>query len=192
MRVLNDCHFGACGGHMSGYAIAQKILRVNYFWPSIFEYCILAVQKCHACQIYNHKQCAPPTPLYPVITVFPFAKCGIDFMTCNPRSTGGHSYIVVVIDYFTKWVKAMPTHEADGKTATQFLYNYVIARFGVPQAIITNHGSHFQNHMIAELITQLSLRHDNSTPYYPQANDQVEAINKVLVTMLQCTIGMHK
>ena len=51
-RVLNDCHSGACGGHMSGYATAQKILRAGYFWPSIFKDCILAVRSCHECQIY--------------------------------------------------------------------------------------------------------------------------------------------
>jgi len=62
----------------------------------------------------------------------------------------------------------------------------------VPQAIITNHGSHFHDYMMADLTSKLGLRHDISTPYYPQPNSQVEAVNKVLVTMLQTTIGMHK
>jgi hypothetical protein len=48
-KALNDCHSGACGGHMSGYATAQKILRAGYFWPSLFQDCIIVVQKCHAC-----------------------------------------------------------------------------------------------------------------------------------------------
>ena len=47
-KALNDCHSGACGGHMSGYATAQKILRAGYFWPSLFRDCIIVVQKCHA------------------------------------------------------------------------------------------------------------------------------------------------
>ena len=42
-RVLNDCHSGACGGHMFGYATAQNILRASYFWPSLFKDCILVV-----------------------------------------------------------------------------------------------------------------------------------------------------
>jgi hypothetical protein len=54
-KDLNDCHSGACGGHMSGYATAQKILRAGYFWPSLFKDCITVVQKCHACQTYNNK-----------------------------------------------------------------------------------------------------------------------------------------
>jgi hypothetical protein len=191
-RALNDCHSGACGGHMSGYATAQKILRAGYFWPSLFKDCITAVQKCHACQTYNQKIRSHPAPLHPVVSVGPFAKWGIDFMTCHPHSAGGHGYIIVAVDYFTKWAEAMPTFDNTGKTAALFLFNHVITRFGVPQAIVTDHGSHFRNNMMSELTEKLGLRHDSSTPYYPQANGQVEAINKVLVTMIRRMIGIHK
>ena len=134
----------------------------------------------------------PPTPLHLVITINPFAKWGIDYMTCNPCSARGHGYIIVAVDYFTKWVEAMPTLSEDGHTMAQFLCNHVISRFEIPQAIVTDHDKHFRDHMVTELTTQLCLRHDSSTPYYPQANGQVEAVNKVLVTMLQRTIDMHK
>jgi transposase InsO family protein len=86
----------------------------------------------------------------------------------------------------------MPTFDNTGKTAALFIFNHVITRFGVPQAIITDHGSHFRNHMMSELTEKLVLRHDSSTPYYPQANGQVEAINKVLITMIRRMIGIHK
>eukprot|EP00253_Pinus_taeda_P015303 PITA_15303 len=145
-----------------------------------------------ATQIFQRKMRAPPAPLHPIVTVGPFAKWGIDYVTCNPRSAGGHGFIIVAVDYFTKWVEVMPTLTEDGHTATQFLFNHVISRFGVPQAIVTDHGKHFRNHMMRELTTQLGLKHDSSTPYYPQSNGQVEAINKILVTMLQRTVGMHK
>jgi hypothetical protein len=97
-----------------------------------------------------------------------------------------------VIDYFTKWVEAMSTFDNTKKTIALFIFNHIIARFGVPQAIVTNHGSHFRNFMMSELTKKLGLRHENSTPYYPQANGQVEAINKVLITMLRWMIGIHK
>eukprot|EP00253_Pinus_taeda_P031728 PITA_31728 len=63
----------------------------------------------------------------------------------------------------------MPTFEADGRTVAIFVFNHIIARFGVPQAIITDHGCHFRNVMMTKP-DQLGLCHDNSTPYYPQAN----------------------
>jgi hypothetical protein len=177
---------------MSGYATAQKILRAGYFWPSLFNDCIITFQKCHTCQTYNHKIRSHLAPLHLVVSVGPFAKWGIDFMTCHPHLAGGHGYIIVAVDYFTKWVKAMPTFDNIEKTEKLFIFNHIIARFGVPQAIITDHGSHFRNFMTSELTEKLGLRHESSTPYYPQANDQVEAINKVLITMLRRMIGIHK
>jgi hypothetical protein len=158
----------------------------------LFNDCITAIQKFHACQTYNQKIRSHPTPLHLVVSVGPFEKWGIDLMTCHPHLARGHGYIIVAIDYFTKWVEAMPTFDNTGNTVALFLFNHVIAHFNVPQAIVTDHGSHFRNFMMFELMEKLGLRHDNSTPYYPQANGQVEAINKVLITMLRWMIGIHK
>eukprot|EP00253_Pinus_taeda_P017900 PITA_17900 len=154
-KFLNDCHSGACGGHQSGYATTQKILRAGYFWPTMFKDCITTVRGCHAYQIFDSKTRRPPAPLQLVVVVGPFAKWGIDFMTCNPTSARGHGYIIVA-------------------------------------AIVTDHGSHFHNHMMVELASKLALSHDISTLYYAQANGQVEATNKVLKCMLQRMIGVHK
>ena len=103
-----------------------------------------------------------PAPLYPIIVVGPFSKSGIDYMHCNPTSTKGHGYIIVAIDYFTKWDEAMPTYVEDGKTDALFLFNHVIARFGVPQSIVTDHGSHFRNQIMEELSAKLGFWHENS------------------------------
>jgi hypothetical protein len=71
------------------------------------------------------------------------------------------------MDYFTKWAKAMPTFDKIRKTATLFIFNNIITKFGVPQAIITDHDTLFYNFMMSELTYKLVLRHENSTPYYP-------------------------
>ena len=123
--------------------------------------------------------------MHPVVSTGPFTKWGIDFMTCDPPSSRGHGYIIVAVDYFTKWAEAMPTFNNKGQTTALLFFNHFIAWVGVPQAIVTNHGKHFCNHMMSELTTKLGLLHDNSTPYYPQSNGQVEAINKIPKRMLQ-------
>ena len=122
-------------------------------------------------------------PLFPVISLGPFRKWGIDYMTCNPASAGGHKYIIVAVDYFTKWAEAMPTFKADRETTTFFVFNHIIARFGIPKVIVTDHGSHFQNSMMTELTTMLGFRQQHSSSYYPQANGQVEDVNKTLKTI---------
>ena len=114
--------------------------------------------------------CAHPAPLHPVVFISPFAKWGIDFTTCNPLSTTSHHYIIVAVDYFTKWAEAMLTYTNDAKTSTLFLFNHIIAQFAIPKSIVTDHGTHFFNAMMTELTSMLHLDHEHSSPYYPQAN----------------------
>jgi len=91
-----------------------------------------------------------------------------------------------------KWVEPMPPYKDDGKMTTIFIFSHVIPSFGVPQAIITDHGSHFQNFMMIELTTRIGLFHDSSTPYYLQENGQVEAVNKVLTIVIKYIVKIHK
>jgi hypothetical protein len=79
--VLNDCHTRVCGGHLSRLATTQKILRAGYFWPTLIKDCVESVKKCHPCQVFSWKMRAHPAPMFPVITVGPFTKWGIDYAT---------------------------------------------------------------------------------------------------------------
>jgi hypothetical protein len=190
--VLNDFHTRPYGGHLYRLETTQNILRVGYFWHTLIKDCIESVKKCHPCQIFSRKMRAHPTPMFPIITVGPFTKSGIDYTTCNPPSTRGHHYIIVTVDYFTKWVEAMPTFKDGGEIATLFLFNHIIARCDVSREVVTDHGSHFQNHMMTKLTSKPGLRKKHSSTYYPQANGQVEAVNKTLKTILQQTINSAK
>jgi hypothetical protein len=152
---------------MSGYATTQNILRDGYFFPSLFKDCITIIHKYHAFQTYNNKIQSHPALVHILVSISPFSKWGIDFMTCHPNSVGGHGYSIVAVDYFTKWAKAMPRFDNTGKNVVLFIFNHIITRFGFPQDIVTDHGSHFCNFMMSELTENLGLHHENSTPYYP-------------------------
>ena len=95
--VLNDFHRGACGGHLSRLSIAQKILRVRYFWSSIFKYCVNAVKKCHPSQVFARNMRSHSAPLNLIITANSFTKWGLEFMDCNLASAGGNHHIIVVV-----------------------------------------------------------------------------------------------
>jgi hypothetical protein len=84
----------------------------------------------------------------------------------------------MAINFFTKWVEAMPTVKSNGKTATFFVFNQIIARFGFPSEIVTDHGRNFQNEMMIELLSKMGFN-------YPQENGQVEAVNNSLKTILK-------
>ena len=88
-HVLNDSHSGACGGHLSGLAMAQKILRASYFWPMIFKDCVEAVKHCHPCQLYTRKMRSHPTPLFLSIAVGPFTNLGGGLCDVQPSFSCG-------------------------------------------------------------------------------------------------------
>jgi transposase InsO family protein len=113
-------------------------------------------------------------------------------MTCNPPSNNGHKYIVVAVDYFTKWAEAMPTFNNTADITTRFFFNHVISLFGVPLQLVSDHGKHFENEIFVEISSRLGFSHEFASPYYPQSNGQVEAVNKVLKTMLQRMVNKHK
>lgn len=142
-HILNENHVGACGGHLSSMSTSQKIIRVDYFCPSLFRNYIMAIKHCRNCQMFSSKSWAPPTPFHPVMTAGPFYKWGINFMEFWPPSKNGHKYIIILVDNFTKWAKSMPTFTNTNATTAQFFFNNVIAYFGVPKQLVSNHGTQF-------------------------------------------------
>jgi hypothetical protein len=135
---------------------------------------------------------AHPAPMFLVIDVSPFTKWGIKFNTCNSASSRGNRYIIIPVDYLTKWVEAMPRFNNYGETSTLFIFNQIVERFRILKEIVTDHGSHFQNKMMTKLMSNLRFKQENLLPYYLQVNGQVEAVNKSLKKILQWTINSSK
>jgi transposase InsO family protein len=86
----------------------------------------------------------------------------------------------------------MPTFNNTTDTTTRFFFNHVISHFGVPLQIVSDHGKHFENDIFMEISSRLGFSEDFASPYYPQSNGQVEAVNKVFKTMFQCMVNKHK
>ncbi|XP_073264252.1 uncharacterized protein [Populus alba] len=106
-NTLREVHEGICSTHASGQVMARKIQRAGYFWMTLEKDCIDYVRKCHKCQVYSDKINAPPAPLFNLTSLWPFTMWGIDVIgPVNPKASNGHRFILVAIDYFTKWVEA--------------------------------------------------------------------------------------
>nr|GFA92327.1 reverse transcriptase domain-containing protein [Tanacetum cinerariifolium] len=103
-------------------------------------------------------------------------------------SSRGNTYILVAVDYFSKWVeaKALPTNDA--RVVCKFLKS-VFARFGAPRAFISNRGTHFYNDQFAKVMLKYGVTHHFSTAYHPQTSGKVEVSNRGLKRILERTIG---
>ena len=112
-------------------------------------------------------------PLRPMMGAPAFAKWGIDFVGPIHLAAAMHThaeYIIIAIDYATKWVEAKATIKNDARTTAKFLYEHVFTRYGLPIEIVSGRGTHFLNGVIEHLLEEFMVIHKKSAPYHPQAN----------------------
>jgi transposase InsO family protein len=104
---------------------------------------------------------------------------GIDMIgMIEPKASNGHRFILVAIDYFTKWVEAASYANVTKQVVVRFMKIQIICRYGVPSKIITDNGSKLNNNMVEVLCKDFKIAHYNSSPYRPKMNGVVEAANK--------------
>ena len=114
--------------------------------------------------------------MHTILEVELFDLCEMDFM--SPFPPFNNLYILLVVDYVSKWVEAIPTRTNDAKVVAQFLHNHIFSRFGTPQALITDNGTHFCNKMVDKVLHKYGVRHRTSLAYHPQTNGQAEVSNR--------------
>ncbi|KAM2597296.1 hypothetical protein TB2_041632 [Malus domestica] len=176
-RVISEVHEGVCGAHQSGRKMRWLLRRHGYFWPRILKDCIEFARGCVQCQIHGPIQRVTAESLHSVMDV-------IGKITPTSGATK-HAWIIVATDYFTKWVEAKSYAELTSKEVCDFVEEHIVTRFGVPETIITDNGTIFTAERFKEYTANLKIRLEQSTPYYPQANGQAEASNKVLIGILE-------
>nr|GEX37146.1 hypothetical protein [Tanacetum cinerariifolium] len=164
VNILTACHSGPTGGHYGANYTAKK--RQG----QISQRDEMPQNAIQVCEIFD--------------------VWGIDFMGPFPNSKG-NKYILVAIDYLSKWVeaKALPTNDA--RVVVKFLKS-LFSRFGTPKAIISDRGTHFCNDQFAKVMSKYGVTHRLSTAYHPQTSGQVEVTNRGLKRILERTVGENR
>ena len=102
-----------------------------------------------------------------------------------PKTIGNKKYLLVCIDYFTKWVEAEPLANIRDVDVKRFIWKNIVTRFGVPNVLISDNGLQFDSKAFRKYCSGLGIKNRYSTPAYPQGNGQAEAVNKVIVNGLK-------
>ncbi|KAI5348725.1 hypothetical protein L3X38_001612 [Prunus dulcis] len=102
-------------------------------------------------------------------------------------SSFGYIYILVAVDYVSKWVEATKTN--DHKVVLNFLRDNIFTRCGIPRAVISDGGSHFCNRPFETLMKKYNITHRVSTPYHPQTSNQVEISNREIKDILERVVN---
>ncbi|MCO5566944.1 hypothetical protein L7F22_020627 [Adiantum nelumboides] len=102
-----------------------------------------------------------------------------------PRTANGKLYILVAIDYMTRWVEAQSVAKVNEKTVSKFVYTHICCRFGTPLEIVSDNGLGFRRGLLTEVCEELKISHRHSTPYYPQSNGLVEKANGIIAGIIR-------
>ena len=123
-------------------------------------------------------------PLQVILEVELFDIWGMNFMGPFPSSFN-HKYILLAVDYLSKWVEAMPTHKNDAKVVANFLRSHIFTWFSTPRALIIDGGTHFCNRVVDNVLRKYSVRHRTSLAYHPQTKGQAEVSNREIKSILE-------
>nr|GEZ88306.1 reverse transcriptase domain-containing protein [Tanacetum cinerariifolium] len=187
MDILKACHSGPTGGHYGANYTAKKVFDSGFYWPTIYKDAFELVKHCDSCQRQGKISLKDEMPQNSIQVCEIFDVWGIDFMGPFPSSKG-NKYILVAVDYLSKWVetKALPTNDA--KVVVKFLKS-LYSRFGTSKAIISDRGTHFCNDQFSKVMLKYGVTHHLSTAYHPQTSGKVEVTNRGLKTAFKTPIG---
>nr|GEY14917.1 reverse transcriptase domain-containing protein [Tanacetum cinerariifolium] len=184
--ILNACHSGPTGGHYGANYTTKKVFDSGFYWPMIYKDAFELIKRCDSCQCQGKISQKDEMPQNSIQVCEIFDVWGIDFMRPFPSSKG-NKYILVAVDYLSKWVeaKALPTNDA--RVVVKFLKS-LFSRFGAPKAIISDRGTHFCNDQFLRVMSKYGVTHRLSTSYHPQTSGQVEVTNRGLKRILERTV----
>nr|GEV36521.1 reverse transcriptase domain-containing protein [Tanacetum cinerariifolium] len=182
-------HAGPTGGHHDANFTAKKVFNAGFFWPTIYPDAYNLVKSCDSCQRQGKISQRVEMPKNVIQVYEIFDVWGIDFIGPFP-SPRGNIYILVAIDYLSKWVeaKALPTNDA--RVVVKIL-KYIFIHFGAPRAIISDRGTHFCNDNFVKVMSKYEVTHRLATAYHPQTSGQVEVLNHGLKRILERTVGKN-
>ncbi|XP_057545948.1 uncharacterized protein LOC130824941 [Amaranthus tricolor] len=179
--ILREIHEGGCGIHQGVRTVIGKVLKSGYYWPSLREDAETLVKRCPKCQYHSKIERKPSNYLSAMQAVLPFDKWGIDLLGPFPRAKGQRKFIIVAIDYFTKYVEAEPLSSVTDNQVCQFIWRNIITRYGIPRVIITDNGRQFISKNTTQYCDKFGIQIRFSSVSRPQTNGQVESANKEIL-----------
>ncbi|XP_073278732.1 uncharacterized protein [Primulina huaijiensis] len=190
--VLREVHEGCCGNHLGAYALARKVLLAGYSWPSVLHDAQEIVMSCDSCQRHARLHHRPTAMMKAITAACPFDQWGMDIVGPFPIAPAQKKFLLVAVDYFSKWVEAEPLARITESDVLKFLWKNIVCRYGVPRRLISDNGRQFQGAKIQAWCKEMKIQQVFTSVAYPQSNGQVEVTNRTLVQGLKVRLGNAK
>ena len=167
------------------------MLQSGFYWPTLFKDAHEHVQKCDSCQRTGAITRRHEMSLQNIQEIEVFDCWGIDFIGPLPSSFS-NEYILLAVEYVSRWVEAVATQKVDAKIVIKFLKRNIFTRFGTPRVLKSDGGSHFCNAQLQKVLEHYGVRHKVATSYHPQTNGQTEVSNREIKKILEKTISFSR
>ncbi|XP_062594005.1 uncharacterized protein LOC134255486 [Saccostrea cucullata] len=183
-KVMSLAHDTPLAGHLGNKKTRQRIMQ-HFFWPGMYIDISRFCKSCSICQKGTPKGRTPKAPLIPIPPIEePFSRIAIDFVGPLPLTEKKNRYILICMDYSTRYPEAFSLKNQEAETVANTLIE-LFSRVGVPNEILSDQGTNFMSTLMTELCKLLQVRKLTTTPYHPQANGLVEKFNGTLKKMLK-------
>ncbi|XP_073037999.1 uncharacterized protein [Primulina eburnea] len=186
--VLREIHEGCCGEHLGATALSRKAILAGFCWPRMTQDAARFVQKCQGCQHHSNFHHRPAASLQPVFASCPFDQWGLDIVGPFPIARAQKKFLLVAVDYFSKWVEAEPLARITKDEVMKFLWKIIVCRYGIPRKLISDNGRQFQGKKITSWCQEMKITQSFTSVAYPQANGQTEVTNRIIVQALKARL----
>lgn len=184
--ILKQMHDGPVGGHF-GVERTLTRMQTRYYWFGMKQDVTLWCRTCPSCAARARPCKKPRAPMGTVRVGVPMERIAIDLMGPMNETERYNRYILVVQDYFTKWVEAYPLPDEQAVSVAEVLVTQWVCRYGAPQVLHSDQGSNFQSEVFQRMCQLLGVEKTNTTPFRPQSDGQVERFNATLQEILSAT-----
>ena len=174
---------------LSNHKGAIEKIKRNLFWVEMDTDIKELNESCDVCQRTKVANRITKAPLKPIVVTRPWELIGIDVIGKLPKSSSGNYYIIIAIDYFTKWAEARAIKANDAASAAKFVFESIVCRFGTPEAIVTDQGSNFEAKLFQNLCELMGVKKLRSTSYHHETVGLVERLVRTLKEILRCYIN---
>jgi hypothetical protein len=180
---MKDIHAGLCGSHIWARPLLRKVFQQGFYWPKAASDAAELVQKCENCQKCARDQKQPSSLTQLIQPTWPLQRWGLNLLGPLPPAQGNLRYVVVDVEYFSKWIEAKPLATITSVTVQKFFWQNIVCRFGVPKAITVDNGTQFDAEAFRELCDQIGTKiHFASDRHLESSNGLVERANVIIMT----------
>ncbi|CAF1253603.1 unnamed protein product [Rotaria sordida] len=188
-KLLSWAHDHPSAGH-GGQQKTLFRLTTRVFWDSMRKDVYNYVASCQACQQFKYNNIPLANPLQTHIVNEPWHTIGIDIMGPFPKTARQKRFLLVIVDYFTRWIELFPLRTTTSIDIAQILINEVFTRYGMPTFILSDNGPQFVSLLFQHFCKTLGIEQKFTANYHPQTN-LTERVNRTLKPMLAIFAHEH-